>query len=68
MCLSFTYTSRQGTCNLYQEGKDSLEDKLTPSPIYDFVQRIFYIGGAVVDEVFIVLICKSQDKSKHQNI
>lgn len=51
LCLSFVYNSYKKSCDLYTEDHNILEPNMWGDDFRSVHERIFYVGGAVVDEV-----------------
>ena len=51
MCVSLSFDDMSSTCWLFNHNKESLNIELSFQPTVSHYQRIFYRGGAVIDEV-----------------
>jgi len=51
VCLSLSYNSVTSECVLFDHNKNTLNEDLVYDVEMDHYERLFYRGGAVVDEV-----------------
>ena len=64
MCVSLSFDEKSSTCWLFNHNKESLSIELSFKPSISHYQRIFYKGGAVIDEVYRFIYKKYQHNTK----
>ena len=51
MCLSLSYNAMTSQCWLFEDNKETVDEELVYDATSSYYERLFYRGGAVVDEV-----------------